>query len=58
MNERLAKNKLLFNELEEAAKPLQIFLEEHFDSMCKVVVEIGHIDVLRSEMGMPTEVKD
>ena len=58
MNERLAKNQLLFGELEEAAKPLQDFLEKHFDPMCKVVVEIGSINVFRAEMGMPTEVKD
>lgn len=52
------KNELLFKELEEAAKPLQDFLEKHFDPMCKIVVEIGSINVFRAEMGMPTEIKD
>lgn len=51
-------NNELFKELEEASKPLQEFLQKHFDPMTKVEVEIGHVEVLRSEMGMPTEIKD
>jgi hypothetical protein len=52
------QNKELFQELEEASKPLQNFLMKHFDPMTKVEVEIGHISVLRVEMGMPTEIQD
>lgn len=51
-------NKELFAELEQASKPLQDFLQKHFDPMTKVEVEIGHINVLRLEMGMPTEIMD
>ena len=51
-------NKELFNELKEASKPLQDFLMKHFDPMTKVEVEIGYINVLRSEMGVPTEIND
>ena len=56
--EEIHMNKELFDELEEAAKPLQDFLQKHFDMMTKVEVEIGHISVLRAEMGMPTEIND
>lgn len=51
-------NKELFLELEMASKPLQEFLMKHFDPITKVEVEIGHISVLRAEMGMPTVVED
>lgn len=52
------KDEQLFKELEEASKPLQEFLQKHFDPMTKVEVEIGQISVFSAEMGVPFRIID
>jgi len=56
--DKTMQNKELFIELEQKSKPLQEFLMKYFDPMTKIEIEIGHINVLRSEMGISTEIND
>lgn len=51
-------NQLAFEELIKAAKPLQEFLEKHFDPMVQIVVEEGSISVLQKINGVRTPVRD
>jgi hypothetical protein len=46
-------------ELEELSKPIIEWLLKNYDPMCKVVIEQGKVEVLRTEICNPTlEVRD
>ena len=47
-----------FEELREAAKPLQEFLQKYYDPHVKVEVEVGRVSVTQEIMAVVTEVLD
>lgn len=47
-----------FEELAELVKPLQEWLQKNYDMMCKIILEIGHVEVVRGQLGLPLEFDD
>ncbi len=45
-------------ELKELAKPLQKWLLDYYDPMCKIEITDGHIKVYRSELHLLQEIYD
>ena len=53
----MAKSEQMYKELEDAAQPLVEFLYKYYNPMCKVIVNIGHVEVVEREMGLPVKLK-
>ena len=47
-----------FEELEKLSKPLRDWLLEHYDLMCKIIIESGRVEVLRSELATVCKIDD
>lgn len=47
-----------FTELEKAAEPLRIYLNEHYDPHAIVIVSFGRVEVLRGEIATNLKVED
>ena len=54
----ISKQEALFDKLKKASQPLIDFLNENYDPMTIAVLREGRVDIFRSEMGMPLEVRD
>jgi len=54
----LMKHQPTHEELKEAAKPLLDILYKYYSPMYKIILDMGHIEVVDSDMGAPIKIRD
>lgn len=54
----LPQQKVRFDELKEASKPLVEFLNKYYSPMTSILITEGYIKIMTEDIGMPLKVRN